>query len=76
MFCGIHLRLVSQEMLINFICKLCFEIMLLQLLPHLPGPNELIVLWFVAPYIRQVKWQSCLLEVNFFQQSKGMDWAI
>ena len=76
MLCGIDLMVVSQEVLMNLTCKMCSEIILLQLLPRLPGPNELIVLWFVASHFLQVKWQSGLLEVNFFQQSKVIDWTI
>ena len=41
-FCGIHLREISQ-MLINFFCKMCLEITLLKLIPQLPGANEFIL---------------------------------
>ena len=38
---GIHLRAVSQELLINFRWNMCLEIALLKLLPHLSAVNEL-----------------------------------
>ena len=41
MFCGIHLRAISQEVLMNLISNMCSEITLLNLPPHLPGTNEL-----------------------------------
>ena len=41
--CGIygHLRAISQELLMNLIDNMCLEIILMKLLPHLPGANEL-----------------------------------
>ena len=33
---------ISQEMLMNLIRNLCFEITPMKLLPHLPGVSELI----------------------------------
>ena len=58
MLCSFLLRVVSEEVLMNLlICNMYSAITLLPLLPHLPGPNELIVLLFVAPHFRQVKWQ-------------------
>ena len=41
-FYGIPFRLISQEVLVNLICKLYLAITLLKLLPHLPRTNELI----------------------------------
>ena len=35
-----NLRAISQEMLKNFLCHMCSEITLLNLLPHPPGGNE------------------------------------
>ena len=40
-FCGIHLRAISQEVLIDFIHIMCLEITLKKLLPYPPGANEL-----------------------------------
>ena len=42
-FCGIHLRTISQEVLMKliFIFNMYSEITYLQLLPHLPETNEL-----------------------------------
>ena len=37
-FCGIHLKAITLEMLMNQIHNMCLEITLLNLLPHLPGP--------------------------------------
>ena len=42
-FCSIHLRAVSEEVLVNLICNLCWNITLLKLLPHFPGLDELIM---------------------------------
>ena len=50
-FGGIHLRAISQEVLMNFICNVCYEITLMKLLPHLPLASELTVLdisWCLA----------------------------
>ena len=41
MFCGIYLRAILQEVLKNLISNICLEVTLLELLPHLPGANEL-----------------------------------
>ena len=38
---AINLRAISQEMLMNFICNMCSQVMLIKLLPHLPGDKEL-----------------------------------
>ena len=43
MFCTIHLRVISQELLVNLIRNMCFGISLLKLLPRLQGANELII---------------------------------
>ena len=40
-FCGIHLRPISQEVQMNLIQNMCSEITPLILLPHLPGATEL-----------------------------------
>ena len=40
-FCGIHLRAISQEVLINLIDNKCLDIVLIKLLSHAPGANEL-----------------------------------
>ena len=40
-FCGIHLRAISQEVLINLIDNKCLDIVLIKLLPHAPVANEL-----------------------------------
>ena len=42
MFCGIHLRAISQDVLMNLILNIYLEIALLKLLPHLSWANELI----------------------------------
>ena len=39
--CGIHLRTILQEVLLNLIHTMCSEIKLLKLLPLLPRANEL-----------------------------------
>ena len=39
--CDIHLREISQEILINLIGNMCSDITLLKLPPHLPEANEL-----------------------------------
>ena len=36
-FCGIHLRAISQKVLINLMCNICLENTLLTLLLHFPG---------------------------------------
>ena len=36
LFLSLHLRAISQEVLINLICIMCSEIKLFKLLPHLP----------------------------------------
>ena len=41
MFCGIHLRALSQELLTNLIDNIFSKIALLKLQSHLPGANEL-----------------------------------
>ena len=40
-FCGIHLRGISQEVLMNLIHNMWSEITPLELVPHLPAVNEL-----------------------------------
>ena len=40
-FCGIHLRATSQWVPKLLVCIMSMKIMLLKLLPHLPGANEL-----------------------------------
>ena len=42
-FCGIHLGAISQKVYMNLIHNICSEITLLELLPHLPQVNELIL---------------------------------
>ena len=42
MFWGIHERAISQEVLMNLIHDMRWDIILLKLLPHLPGVDELI----------------------------------
>ena len=37
-----HLKAMSQELLMNSICKMCSEMAFLILLPYLPGAKELI----------------------------------
>ena len=49
MFCGIHLRTISQ-VLMNFIHNICLEITLFKLLLNLPGANELTHCGLVTPY--------------------------
>ena len=34
-FCGIHLRAISVDVLVNLVCNMCLEITFLKLLPHL-----------------------------------------
>ena len=41
LFCGIHLGAISLEVLLNFSCNLCSEIVLETLRPPIPGANEL-----------------------------------
>ena len=43
--CGIHLRVISQWMSKPLFCITCLKIMILKLLPHLPGASE-----FMIPY--------------------------
>ena len=38
--CGIHLSAISQEVPMNLILNMCPDIILLKLLPYLPGVNE------------------------------------
>ena len=40
-FYGIHLWAISQEVLMNLIRNMCTEITTWNLLPYLPGANEL-----------------------------------
>ena len=40
MFCDIHLRAISKEVLLNLICKHVLQVTPLKSLPHLPGANE------------------------------------
>ena len=47
MFCGVHLRTISL-VLVNWISNMCSEITHLNLLPHVPGANELNVMVFQA----------------------------
>ena len=41
MFCGIHMRVISQEVPINLIHDMILEVAILNELPHYPGDNEL-----------------------------------
>ena len=41
LFCGLHLRAVSQDLLMNLIRHMFLETALLKLLPHLPAAIEL-----------------------------------
>ena len=41
MFCGIHLRAISQREPKMLFCIMSLKIILLKILPHLPGTNEL-----------------------------------
>ena len=41
MFCGIHMRVISQEVPINLIHDIILEVAILKELPHYPGDNEL-----------------------------------
>ena len=40
-FCSLHLRAISKEVLMNLIRNMCSEITLSKLLPDLPGVNDL-----------------------------------
>ena len=40
-FCDIHLRAISQEVLMNLICNKCSKITFMKFLSYLPGANEL-----------------------------------
>ena len=40
-FCGIHLRVILQEVFMNSIHDMCLKSTLLKLLPDLPGDNEI-----------------------------------
>ena len=44
--CGIHLRVISQEVLMNLICIMCSEITLLK--SHLPEANENLINWTIC----------------------------
>ena len=45
--CGIHMKAISQEVLINSICEMCSKITLLKLIPHLSEANDLIVVMMI-----------------------------
>ena len=40
-FCDVPLKAISQELLMNLIHNICSKVILLKLLPHFPGANEL-----------------------------------
>ena len=59
-FCGIHPRAISQEVLMNLICNICLEITLPKLLQYVPGANELMKnqywfrYWHVTEFITKM----------------------
>ena len=58
-FCGIHLRAISSEGLMNFIRSMPSEIMLFKLLPHLPKANDLINRWaIISAFKMAYQWQT------------------
>ena len=58
-FCGIHLRAISQEALMNLICNICSEITILKLV-HLPGANELNDIRDIICDISRLFWFYCI----------------
>ena len=61
MFCGIHLNAISLEMLMNLICNMSSKIILLKLLPHLPGDNKLtFVMIFIHFETGMSEWLSLM----------------
>ena len=65
-FCGIHFRAVSQEVLRNLIRNTYSKVTLLELLPHLTGPNELIFLVFPPS-----SWQFSSIMTEFVGVTDG-----
>ena len=64
-FCGIHLRLISQEVLKNLIQTMSSEITILKLLIYLPGANHFIGYRCVIKWI--MKCLSTHRMLNCFQ---------
>ena len=55
---GIHMRAISQEVLMNWICYMCLDITLSKLLSHLAGIIELTHLPLVPHIYASVNWVS------------------
>ena len=72
-FCGIHFRVISQEMLINLIRNMCSEIVLLKSPPHLPATSELTLSPLIITSIKLLMHSqtSTVLQLRF-----GNEWVI
>ena len=59
-FCGIHLRTSSREVLINYSVTCVRGLHFEKIIPHLPGTNELTDYWDEKEIMSQELWRRCL----------------